>query len=353
MKTKPFGITAGGEPVDQFTLSNHQGAVVDLINYGATITRVIVPDKNGNLQDIVLGFDDLAGYEKDSPYFGCTVGRVANRIAKGAYTVDGKNYQTAINNGSNSLHGGLRGYDKRIWTVEEIASSDGTSLKFSLTDPDGAEGFPGTVEVSVIFTLTNTSTIRIDYTATTDQTTPINLTNHSYWNLKDGGKSGIGSHILKLYANAYTPVDETQIPTGEVAPVAGTPIDFTTAKPIGQDMQSMTGNPAGYDHNLVLNSQDGTLAKAAEIYEPQTGRWMEVWTTEPGMQFYSGNFLSGAFKGKDGVAYARQSGFAFEAQKFPDAVNQHHFPTCLLKPGEIYRQVTEYRLGASAESPVR
>jgi aldose 1-epimerase len=352
VEKKPFGTTPDGKAVDQYTLTNASGAYVDIITYGATVTKVVVPDKAGKLGDVVLGFDDLAGYEsKDNPYFGATVGRVANRIAKGTYTVDGKEYHAAVNNGVNSLHGGLKAFDKQVWTAQEVPSADGPSVKFSLTDPDGAEGYPGTVKADVTFTFTNANVLRIEYSATTDKTTPINLTNHSYWNLKDAGKSGIDGHILKTYANAYTPVDDTQIPTGEIAPVKGTPIDFTTAKPMGRDIEAMGGDPAGYDHNLVLNNQTGKLAKAAEVYEPTTGRTLEVWTTEPGLQFYSGNFLKGDFKGKDGGTYAKHSAFAFEAQDYPDAINHPKFPSCLLKPGETYHQLTEYHLGVSATQP--
>jgi aldose 1-epimerase len=352
VEKKPFGTTPDGKAVDQYTLTNASGAYVDIITYGATVTKVVVPDKSGKLGDVVLGFDDLAGYEsKDNPYFGATVGRVANRIAKGTYTVEGKEYHAAVNNGVNSLHGGLKAFDKQVWTAQEVPSADGPSVKFSLTDPDGAEGYPGTVKADVTFTFTNANVLRIEYSATTDKTTPINLTNHSYWNLKDAGKSGIDGHILKTYANAYTPVDDTQIPTGEIAPVKGTPIDFTTAKPMGRDIEAMGGDPAGYDHNLVLNNQTGKLAKAAEVYEPTTGRTLEVWTTEPGLQFYSGNFLKGDFKGKDGGTYAKHSAFAFEAQDYPDAINHPKFPSCLLKPGETYHQLTEYHLGVSATQP--
>jgi aldose 1-epimerase len=307
---------------------------------------VLVPDKTGKVGDVVLGFDDLAGYQsKDNPFFGCTVGRVANRIAGGIYKVEGREYRCAKNNGPNSLHGGLKGFDKRVWTGEEVSSPDGPAVRFSLTDPDGAEGFPGTINAVVTYTFTDNGVLRIEYSATTDKTTPINLTNHSYWNLKDAGRSTVYDHVLKAYADRYTPVDDTLIPTGEIAPVKGTAIDFTVAKPMGKDLQAMGCEPPGYDHNLVLNSQSGKLAKAVEVYEPASGRVLEVWTTEPGMQFYSGNFLAGTFAGKNEIAYARHSAFAFEAQKYPDSVNHPHFPTCIVKPGEKYHQVTEYRLG--------
>ena len=351
VEKKPYGTTADGKSVDQYTLTNAKGASADIISYGGILTHLMVPDKDGKMGDVVLGFDDLAGYEKSSPYFGAIVGRVANRIAKGTYTVDGKEYHCAINNGVNSLHGGLKAYDKRIWDVQDVSTANGPAIKLTLTDPDGSEGFPGTVKVAVVYTLTNDDVLHIEYTATTDKTTPINLTNHTYWNLKDAGKSVIDGHVLKTYADHYTPVDDTQIPTGEIAPTKGTPIDFSIAKPIGQDIEAMGGNPAGYDHNLVLNSQDGSLAKAAEVWEPTTGRVLEVWTTEPGLQFYSGNFLAGLFQGKDGTAYAKHSAFAFEAQKYPDSINHPKFPTELVKPGETYHQITEYRLSVSPTKP--
>ncbi len=349
---KPFGTTTDGKNVEQYALTNSQGITVDIITYGATVTRVLVPDKTGKLGDVVLGFDSLAGYEsKDNPYFGAIIGRVANRTAKGTYAVDGKEYHCALNNGPNSLHGGLKGYDKRVWDAAPVQAADGVAVKFTLTDPDGTEGYPGTVNVTVVYTLTDSNALRIEYTASTDHATPLNLTNHSYWNLKDAGKGLIDDHVLKLFAEHYTPVDDTQIPTGEIAAVKGTPIDFTAAKPMGKDIESMGGDPAGYDHNLVLSSQDGQLAKAAEVYEPTTGRVMEVWTTEPGMQFYTGNFLAGKFRGKDGIAYAKHSAFAFEAQKFPDSINHPRFPTELVRPGETYHQLTEYRFAVSPTQP--
>jgi aldose 1-epimerase len=351
LEHKPYGTTSDGKAVTQFTLTNAGGASVSILDYGTIVTSVIVPDKNGKLGDVVLGCSSLASYETDSPYFGATIGRVANRIAKGTYTVDGKQYHCAINNGPNSLHGGLKGYDKRIWAAADVSTPEGPAVKFSLTDPEGTEGYPGTVKAQVTFTFTNKNVLHIEYSATTDKTTPINLTNHSYWNLKDGGASVIDGHILKAYAHSYTPVDATQIPTGELAPVKGTPIDFTTAKPLGKDIEAMGGEPAGYDHNLVLDNQTGQLAKAVEVYEPTTGRSLEVWTTEPGLQFYTGNFLAGKFIGKNGITYQKHNAVAFEAQKYPDSINHPAFPTCLLRPGETNHQVTEYRLGASATQP--
>jgi aldose 1-epimerase len=351
VQKKSFGITASGKPVDLYVLTNSKGATVEIMNYGATITRLLVPDKTGKLGDVVLGFDSIAGYQKDSPYFGTIAGRVANRIAKGTFTVDGVTYHVAINNGPNSLHGGLVGYDKRIWNAAITPVKDGQAVTFTLVDPDGTENYPGTVNVAVKYTLTDSNTLRIDYTATTDKATPINLTNHTYWNLKDAGVSDIGAHILQVNADAYTPVDDVQIPTGEIAPVKGTPIDFTSPKPIGKDIEAMSGDPAGYDHNLVLRSQNGTLAEALKVYEPTTGRVMEMWTTEPGVQFYTANFLAGKFAGKGGVVYQKHSALCFEAQDFPDAINHPNFPSCILRPGETYHQTTEYRFSTSTTPP--
>jgi aldose 1-epimerase len=348
----PFGTTADGKSVDKYTLTNDAGASIDVITFGGILTRVMMPDKAGHMGDVALGFDNLKQYETESPYFGALVGRFANRIAKGTFTVDGTTYHVPINNGVNSLHGGKIGYDKRVWEAKEVQSPDGPSLQLDLTDHDGDQGYPGTVKVTATYTLTQTNTIRIVYSAVTDKATPINLTNHSYWNLKDAGASVIDDHVLKTFAAHYTPVDATQIPTGEIAPTAGTPIDFSTAKPIGRDIKAMGGDPAGYDHNLVLAAHDPSkMVEAVAVWEPTTGREMQVWTTEPGCQFYSGNFLDGKVKGRGGVAYQMHSAFAFEAQHFPDSPNQKDFPSSILKPGETYHQTTEYRFAASPVSP--
>jgi aldose 1-epimerase len=346
-----FGKTSDGKHVELYTLTNNTGASVKLITYGATLTSLKVPDKNGAMGDVVLGFDNLEQYENQSPYFGATIGRFTNRIAHGIFHIGNTRYCVPINNGPNHLHGGFRGYDKRIWDADAAMTADGPSVRFTLLDPDGAEGYPGNVRVTVIYSLTEKNALKIQYYATTDQTTPINLTNHSYFNLKDDGKSDIFGYILRIYADHYTPVDSDQIPTGVIASVTGTPIDFTTAKPIGRDLKAMGGDPIGYDHNLALNNQDGSLAKAAEVYEPDSGRWMQVWTTEPGLQFYSGIFLDGSIKGKDHVVYNQYAALALECQQYPDAVNHANFPSALLKPGEVYRQITEYRFSTSAAQP--
>ncbi len=230
-------------------------------------------------------------------------------------------------------------------------TADGPSVRFQLVDPDGTEGFPGTLKVTVIYSLTDTNAVKIQYFATTDRTTPVNLTNHTYWNLKDGGQSDIFGHVLRIYGDHYTPVDATLIPTGEIASVSGTPIDFTSPKPIGKDMKAMGGDPTGYDHNLVLTNQDGSFAKAVDVYEPESGRWMQVWTTEPGVQFYSGNFLDGSYKGKKGTVYNQYGALVLECQHYPDSVNHANFPTTLLHPGDVYRQITEYRFSTAASQP--
>jgi aldose 1-epimerase len=343
---KPFGATADGHAVEAYTLTNSSGASATIITYGGTITQLHVPDNTGKLGDVVLGFDNLKQYETQSPYFGALIGRVGNRIAKGKFSLDGHDYTLATNNGPNSLHGGTKGYDKRVWTAAPVNSLDGPALRLTLTDSDGAEGYPGTVQVIVVYTLTNTNALRIEYTATTDAPTPINLTNHSYFNLKDAGATDMLGHLLQVHADRYTPVDETLIPTGDIAPVKNTPIDFTQPKPIGRDLKAMGGNPAGYDHNLVLRSTTGTLALAATVTEPTTGRHMEVWTTQPGVQFYSGNFLDGSATGKGGARYNQYHAFCLETQHFPDAVHHPNFPTIILRPGQTYRQTTEYRFSA-------
>lgn len=346
-----FGTTADGKAVEQYELKNDSGASVDIITYGGTLTRVMVPDKDGKMGDVALGFDNLKQYETESPYFGALIGRVGNRIAKGTYTVDGVTYHAATNNGPNSLHGGKVGYDKRVWEAKEVPSKDGQALQLSLTDADGTEGYPGTVKVQVVYTWTQQSTLRIEYTATTDKATPINLTNHTYWNLKDAGASVIDDTMMKSFADRYNPVDDTMIPTG-IAALAGTPADFSKSKAIGKDIVAMGGEKPGYDHNMILPDHDGKLTEAVAVWDPTTGRSLQLWTTEPGYQFYSGNFLDGKVKGRGGVAYQYHSAFALEAQHYPDAVNQPAFPTTIVKPGQTYTQLTEYRFGASAASPL-
>jgi len=336
-----FGVTAGGVAADLFTLTTDAGAVLKVSNYGGTITDILTPDKTGRLTSCVLGFDDLASYENARPFFGSTVGRFANRIAEGRFTLDGESYQLPINNGPNSLHGGTVGYDKRVWEAEASRSS----LKLSLIDPHGAEGYPGNVTAEVTFTFEEPANLVIEYRATSDAATPINLTNHSYFNLKDAGFSPVLDHVVEVKASQYTPVDWTQIPTGEIASVEGTPLDFRAAKPIGKNILEMppVPPPSGYDHNMVLDKEEGELALAARVFEPTSGKTMEVWTTEPGVQFYTGNFLDGSIVGRGGAEFGRYHGFCFEAQHFPDSPNHPNFPDAILRPGEVYTQRTEYR----------
>jgi len=335
-----FGKLSDGTVVDMYTLTNANGLVAKIITYGAIVTELHVPDKNGTLGDVVLGFDNLDQYVKGHPYFGAIVGRVANRIALGKFTLNGKDYTLAVNNSPNHLHGGVKGFDKVVWKAEPTRSKDGPAVKLTYRSPDGEEGYPGNLDVTVVYTLTNKNALRIEYTATTDQDTPVNLTNHSYFNL--AGQGDIGSHELLLNADRYTPTDDTLIPTGEIKPVKGTPLDFTTAHPIGDHLAEVGGDPKGYDHNYVLNGGGKNLTLAARVYEPTTGRVLEMYTTEPGVQLYTGNFLDGTLTGKGGIVYKQHSAFCLEAQHFPDSVNHPDFPSVILKPGKIYRQRTEY-----------
>ena len=338
-----FGVTPAGEEVHLFSLDNEQGMSVEIINYGGIITSIRVPDRKGNLADVVLGHDTLEGYLNRSRYFGALIGRFANRIARGRFTLNDVEYQLAINNGQNHLHGGVRGFDKVLWEAQVI--DEGVELNYLSKDSD--EDYPGNLNAIVTYRLNDANELRLDYDATTDRDTIINLTNHSYFNLAGGG--GILDHELQIEANAFTPIDETLIPTGEIRNVKGTPMDFTSPTAIGarigndDDQLRFAG---GYDHNFVLRSDRGTLRTAARVYEPQTGRVMELFTTQPGLQFYSGNFLDGTLVGKSGRAYTKNSGCCFETQHFPDSPNQPHFPSTVLRPGEKYHHTTIYRFSA-------
>jgi aldose 1-epimerase len=348
VKVSEFGKTADGTPVEEFTLTNAKGTVVKLISRGATIREWHVADKNGKVDDITFGFDEVAGYESaDNGYFGTIAGRVANRIAKGKFKLDGKEYTLATNDGPNALHGGLkRSLDKVVWQGKPFESADGEGVVFTYTSPDGEEGYPGALACKVTYTLTDKNELRIDYEATTDKATPINLTNHAYFNLAGAGAATINDHELKLEANRYTPVDDTLIPTGELAPVKGTPFDFTDFHKIGERVEELgTGTGAGYDHNFVLNNEDGDLALAATLRDPNSGRVLRVFTTEPGIQFYGGNFLKGQ-KGKGGKTYAYRSGLCLETQHFPNSINQESFPPVVLRPGETYKQTCIYQITA-------
>lgn len=334
---KPFG-SFEGKPVTQYILTNANGMQVGIINYGGTVTHMMVPDKDKQIGDVVLGFDSLAGYlQKTNPYFGCLVGRYGNRIAKGKFTLDGKNYQLTLNNNGNTLHGGVRGLDKVLW---EAKPSSDSSLTLTYTSKDGDQGFPGNLKAEVVYTLTSDNALQIAYTATTDKPTPVNLTNHSYFNLSTGKESTILNHEVMINASKYTAVDTLLIPTGQLPDVKGTAFDFTSAKMIGKEIASVQG---GYDHNWVLNRKGNDLEKVASAYDTLSGRLMEVYTTEPGLQFYTGNFLDSTLRGKYGWVYAKHAAFCMETQHFPDGPNQPSFPNTILKPGETYKSVTRYK----------
>ena len=329
-----------------FTLQNKHGLVAKVMTYGATLTALHVPDRQGRFEDVVLGFDRLDPYLAGHPYFGSTVGRVANRIAKGQFQVAGRPYRVAVNNGPNHLHGGLKAFDKRVWTAASRIGQGWVSVDFTYTSPDGEEGYPGTLRTRVSYTLTDKDELRIDYEALTDQETPVNLTNHAYFNLSGPGKGGILDHELVLNADRFTPVDGGGIPTGELRMVQGSVMDFRLPNRIGARIDQVGGDPGGYDHNYVLNQpRAGVLNLAARVYEPGSGRTMEVLTTEPGLQFYTGNFLDGSLVGKSNQRYDKRYALCLEAQHFPDSVNQPSFPSVILKPGVVYRQTTVHRFG--------
>jgi len=333
-----FGKLPNGTPVELFTLTNSSGLVAKVSNYGTIITELHVPDRAGKTGDIVLGFDHLEQYLKGHPYFGCTVGRVANRIAKGRFILEGKTYNLAVNNGPNHLHGGLVGFDKVVWHAEP---QSGASVKFTYTSADGEESYPGQVAVTVVVTLTDANELSIDYSAVTDKPTPVNLTNHSYFNL--AGEGDVLNHEMMIAADHFTPKDEASIPTGEIKPVKGTPMDFTKPHPIGSRFSQIEEKPAGYDHNYVLNSGGKSLGLAARVFEPRTGRVMEVRTTEPGVQLYTANYLDGSLTGKRGLVYRQHCAFCLETQHFPDSVNHPQFPSTILRPGQTYRQTTVHK----------
>jgi aldose 1-epimerase len=338
-----FGKMSDGTATDLYVLTNASGMKAKVMTYGAILTELHVPDREGKFDDVVLGFDNLAGYLKGHPHFGSTVGRVANRIAQAKFTLEGKEYRLAVNNGPNSLHGGLKGFDKKVWKAEAVETGDGVAVKFSYLSPDGEEGYPGNLSTMVTYTLTNQNELKIAYLATTDKPTPVNLTNHSYFNLAGPQAGDILGHELMLAADSYTPADATLIPTGEIKPVRGTPLDFTRPLAIGARLAEVGGKPVGYDHNYVINGGGKSLTLAARATEPRTGRLMEMHTTEPGVQLYTGNFLDGKLKGKGGVVYRKHQGFCLEAQHFPDSVHHPEFPSIILKPGKKYMQTTVYK----------
>jgi len=349
----PFDRTADNELVDLITLRNTHGIELTVLTYGGVIKTLRTPDRTGALDDIVLGFDDLASYATKSPYFGSLIGRYGNRIAKGKFTLDGTTYTLATNNGPNHLHGGNKGWDKAVWKFETFNNAAGVGVALTHTSADGDEGYPGTVKAKVTYTLTDTDQLIVDYEATTDKATVINLTQHSYFNLGGTKVNDILDHVLKLNAAQYTPVDATLIPTGQIASVEGTPFDFRTATPIGariNDKNDQLEKGPGYDHNFVLSRQGPGLADAAEVFEPTTGRTLKISTTEPAIQFYSGNFLSADPKvaplaGKGGRIYPRRSGFCLETQHYPDSPNHPNFPSTVLRPGETYKTQTVFSFG--------
>ena len=341
-KEEIFGKLADGREVKRYTLQNQNGVTAKLIGYGAILSELWVPDRNGKTTNIVAGFDNLGQYLAGHPFFGATTGRYANRIAKGKFTLDGKEYTLATNNGPNALHGGLKGFDKQLWKSEPESSRGGQqSVRFHYLSKDGEEGYPGNLDVTVVYSLSDDNTVTIDYTGTTDKPTVVNLTNHSYFNL--AGSGDILKHIIRIAADRYTPVNDQLIPTGELAAVAGTPFDFQRATAIGSRFEQLTNSPRGYDHNFVLKRTGSGLETIAWVEEPSTGRRMEVLTTEPGMQLYTGNFLDGKLTGVGGVNYKQHSAFCLETQHFPDSPNQRDFPSTVLRPGESYRTTTAYR----------
>jgi aldose 1-epimerase len=343
-----FGRTPAGENVDVFTLTNAQGLEARIITYGGIVISLRVPDKNGTMGDIALGYNNLDGYLKATPYFGAIIGRYGNRIAKGRFSLDGKTYTLATNDGPNHLHGGARGFDKVMWKGQSFRNADGVGVILTYDSPDGDQGYPGLLKTQVTYTLNDKNELAIDYLATTDKAAPVNLTHHTYFNLAGEGKRDILDHQLMINADRYTPIDATSIPTGELAPVEGTPFDFRQPTAIGlridQDNEQLK-NGKGYDHNYVLNRQGEGLVRAARVVDASTGRVLEVATTEPGIQFYSGNYLDGSITGKSGEPYQRRSAFCLEPQHFPDSPNHPTFPSTILKPGEEYRSKTVFTFG--------
>ena len=339
--------TFDDKPVHLFTLTNKNGVQVKISDYGGTITSFMAQDKNGKKSSIVIGLDSLSGYTAGVPYFGATVGRYGNRIAKGKFTLDGKTYSLATNNGPNALHGGKKGFDKVVWTASDTNSAE-SKLTLTYVSKDGEEGYPGNLTSHVTFSLTDDDMLKIEYTATTDKATVLNLTNHSYFNLTgDAGSNTILNHSVMIDADRYTPVDATLIPTGQLAPVKGTPFDFTTAHLIGERIKQTGGDPVGYDHNYVLNKKDTSLTKVAEVTESTSGRKLEVFTTQPGLQFYSGNFLDGTIKTSGGKPINQYTGFCMETQHFPNSPNTPSFPTTILRPVQTFHSITEYKISVN------
>jgi aldose 1-epimerase len=347
MQKEKFGTLPDGREVQRYVLKNRNGVEIHVINYGGIITHLLAPDRNGKVEDIVLGYDSLAGYLKESPFFGAIVGRYGNRIANGKFKLDGKEYTLVQNNNGQHLHGGTVGFDKVFWDIQENNSSAGNGLRLTYLSKDMEEGYPGNLNVTVDYTLTEENELRIDYKATTDKATVVNLTQHSYFNLSGNGSRDILDHVLKLNADQYVPVTKVLIPTGQLAPVKGTPFDFNTPTPVGariNDRHEQLQIAGGYDHCWVL-SDKSNLKDAGLLYDSVSGRTLQVLTTEPGIQFYSGNFLTGTITGKGGVVYKHRYGLCLETEHFPDSPNQSQFPSVVLKPGETYSTQTIYKFG--------
>jgi len=347
-----FGELPDGREVYAYTLDNGRGVKVEAITYGGIIVSLDTPDRRGRRSDIVLGYDDLSGYLKETPYFGAIIGRYGNRIANARFTLDGRTYQLAANNGPNHLHGGAVGFDKVLWSATPFSRVDSVGVVFRYTSPDGEEGYPGNLAATVTYTLTTEGSLVFDDEATTDKPTPVNLTQHSYFNLAGDGARDVLDQVLTIYADSFTPVDSTLIPTGAIEPVAGTPFDFRTPTAIGARIGAADQQleyAGGYDHNYVLDRRGPGLVHAAHVYDPDTGRTLDVYTTEPGLQFYSGNFLDGSLVGKSGHVYEHRYGFCLEAQHYPDSPNEPGFPSTILRPGEEYRSRTVLKFGVGQE----
>jgi len=343
---KLFGKLSDGSEIFAYTLKNQNGMTAKIINYGAIVVSLTAPDRNGKFDDIVLGYDNLDSYVKDNNYFGAIVGRYGNRIGKGKFSLEGKTYQLTINNGENHLHGGKTGFSKKVWSAEPIESETDPALKLTYVSKDGEEGYPGTVTITVVYTLTKNNELKIEYTGTTDKTTIFNPTHHSYFNLSGNMNTTILDHELWINADKITPVDNSLITTGEYADVANTPMDFRSPKKVGEDINAdfeQLKFGLGYDHNWVINGYNKKVNKIASLYEAGSGRYMEMYSDQPGVQFYSGNFLDGTAAGKNGVKYQHRSALCLEAQCFPDSPNKPQFPSVILKPGEVYKQTTIYK----------
>ena len=346
IESEPFGKAPDGTPVELFTLTNTNGVTAQITNYGGIITTLNVPDKDGNFEDVVLGYYTLDEYLEKSPHFGCLVGRFGNRIANGKFTLDGVVYQMAINNGPNHLHGGLVGFDKKVWRPEMITEENSASLKLTYLSPDGEENYPGNLNVEAVYMLNDDNELVLTFRATTDKITVLNLTHHSYFNLKGHGKGDILDHEIQFNSKEFVPIDSTSIPLGPLMNVSNTPFDFLQPKPIGQDIEAddeQIRNGGGYDHSFVVDGYNEDLKLACTVREPVFGRIMEVWTTEPAVQFYTGNFLDGSITGKDNMVYDIRYGFCLEAQHYPDSPNHPEYPTTVLDPDQVYEQTTVYK----------